>query len=222
MTSFFTETFLPIWQAGGPLMYPLAALAFLIYFTGVELVTYLNRLAGKSADSALISQWARDPKSAEGEAGKMIWYAQEGSQDAHEVAMRYGEIRTELLGRVDRRRLMLSVLVSAAPLTGLLGTVMGMLETFKGLAISGGGETVGLVAGGISQALITTQLGLIIAIPGYLILSSIEKRRNRLESLVTSLECKTMQKFQQRPRQRTTTAVSQNRGKVRHEAKAAI
>jgi len=59
----------------------------------------------------------------------------------------------------------LGALVAAAPLLGLLGTVMGMVATFNGVA-AGSSETAGLVAGGISQALITTQVGLVAALPG--------------------------------------------------------
>jgi len=61
--------------------------------------------------------------------------------------------------------IVLAALVSAAPLLGLLGTVLGMVETFSGVASRSGGS-VDLVAGGISQALITTQIGLVAALPG--------------------------------------------------------
>ncbi len=198
MNAFFTDTFLPIWESGGLLMYPLAALAFLIYFSGVELLVYLAGYTGKKLDSDTLNRWVDNPAEAEGEIAHMIRYSQDRSEDQRDVANRFGEIRNEQIGRVDRRRLMLSVFVSAAPLTGLLGTVMGMLDTFRGLSMSAGGQTVNLVAGGISQALITTQLGLIIAIPGYLMLSSIEKRRGLMDTVITSLESLTMRKFQSR------------------------
>ncbi|MEM9159470.1 MAG: MotA/TolQ/ExbB proton channel family protein [Verrucomicrobiota bacterium] len=196
MNEFLTETFLPIWNSGGTLMYPLAALAFLIYFSGVELIVYLNSQTGKKISSESLAQYIESPESAKPDVRRMIEYAQDDSESSADVANRFSEIRSEQLGRVDRRRLMLSVFVSAAPLTGLLGTVMGMLDTFKGLAMSSGGQTVNLVADGISQALITTQLGLIIAIPGYLMLSSIEKRRGKLDTVITSLESLMMQSFQ--------------------------
>lgn len=198
MNSFFNDTFLPIWESGGILMYPLAGLAFLIYYSGVELLFYLSAFTGRKMNSETMNAWIENPESAKGEIAKMIRYAQERSADQRDIANRFGEIRNEQIGRVDRRLLMLSVFVSAAPLTGLLGTVMGMLDTFRGLSMSAGGQTVNLVAGGISQALITTQLGLIIAIPGYLMLSSIEKRRGLLDTVITSLESLTMQKYQSR------------------------
>lgn len=64
---------------------------------------------------------------------------------------------------------MVTSLVSLAPLLGLLGTVIGMIETFSSLGDQSLFSASGGVAGGISQALITTQVGLIIAVPGLLI-----------------------------------------------------
>ncbi len=65
----------------------------------------------------------------------------------------------------SRDIIILIALTAIAPLLGLLGTVAGMIGTFDAVAIAGG-ETAGQVAGGISQALITTQFGLLVAIPG--------------------------------------------------------
>jgi biopolymer transport protein ExbB/TolQ len=59
----------------------------------------------------------------------------------------------------------LGAMVTAAPLLGLLGTVLGMIDTFDAVALRSG-ETAELVAGGIAEALITTQVGLIAALPG--------------------------------------------------------
>lgn len=66
-------------------------------------------------------------------------------------------------------RVFLLVLVSSAPLVGLLGTVMGMIETFDSLAEMTLFSQDDSIAGGISQALLTTQMGLIIAIPGLIL-----------------------------------------------------
>lgn len=61
--------------------------------------------------------------------------------------------------------ILMGALVAAAPLLGLLGTVLGMIETFSAVSIRSGGGAA-MVAGGISQALITTQAGLVAALPG--------------------------------------------------------
>ena len=63
--------------------------------------------------------------------------------------------------------MLMKVCVSAAPLLGLLGTVTGMLTTFAALSEgSGGDQTMSAIAGGISEALVTTMTGLVIALPG--------------------------------------------------------
>lgn len=75
---------------------------------------------------------------------------------------------------------LIKAIVATAPVLGLLGTVNGMIETFDSLgdmqlfAASGG------VAGGISQALFTTQLGLAVAIPGLIVNGLIERRAQEM------------------------------------------
>jgi hypothetical protein len=59
------------------------------------------------------------------------------------------------------------VMVVAAPLFGLLGTVLGMLLTFKAIGV-GGSSVSDIVAKGISEALVATQTGLTVAIPGWM------------------------------------------------------
>ena len=66
----------------------------------------------------------------------------------------------------ERRLRYLKVLTGIAPLLGLLGTVAGMLKTFRGLASKGISYTENLVAVGISEALVTTQMGLSIGVVG--------------------------------------------------------
>ncbi len=68
----------------------------------------------------------------------------------------------------------LAALTAAAPLVGLLGTVLGMVDTFDAVSALGGdpGERI---AGGIRQALVTTQFGLLIAIPGVFGLARLQR-----------------------------------------------
>jgi len=71
---------------------------------------------------------------------------------------------------------------------GLLGTVMGMLTTFKGIASSGGNQTVDMVAEGISTALITTQTGLMIALPGLFLNMLIRRRVRNISDSINRME----------------------------------
>lgn len=79
---------------------------------------------------------------------------------------------------VDER--FIKAIIAVAPLMGLLGTVGGMIETFASLGTMSMFKSGGGIAGGISQALLTTQLGLIVAVPALLYLKVLEKKRGAL------------------------------------------
>jgi biopolymer transport protein ExbB len=84
----------------------------------------------------------------------------------------------------------IAVTAAISPLLGLLGTVSGMIETFKMMTLFGSGDPA-VVSGGIAQALVTTELGLVVAIPA-LILNAVLSRRakayyNDLESFAILL-----------------------------------
>lgn len=99
------------------------------------------------------------------------------------VENKKGQIRddqlfTQLLA--DKHRLeygigAIAITASVSPLLGLLGTVSGMIETFKMMTLFGSGDPE-VVSGGIAQALITTELGLVVAIPA-LILNALLSRK---------------------------------------------
>jgi hypothetical protein len=70
------------------------------------------------------------------------------------------------------------------------------LATFLGISGGGGGkETVDLVAGGISEALITTETGLLIAIPGYVVVTRIRRLRDGLELFLRRVENLTLKRY---------------------------
>jgi len=73
---------------------------------------------------------------------------------------------------------LITTIVMTAPLLGLLGTVVGMIETFDSLADMSLFSQSGGIAGGISQALFTTQMGLSVAIPG-MVVNGILHRQER-------------------------------------------
>lgn len=76
----------------------------------------------------------------------------------------------------------LPVLLSALPLLGLLGTIAGLLDTFRTLARGAVTNQQAMLSGGIADALVTTQIGLIMVIPGVLLLSYIRYRFRRLSA----------------------------------------
>ncbi|MBY0474003.1 MAG: MotA/TolQ/ExbB proton channel family protein [Nitrosomonas sp.] len=73
------------------------------------------------------------------------------------------------------------IVIIISPLLGLLGTVIGMIETFDSLATMTLYSQSGGIAGGISQALFTTQMGLTVAIPGLLAHSILNRKQHQIE-----------------------------------------
>jgi len=76
---------------------------------------------------------------------------------------------------------MINTLVASAPLLGLLGTVSGMIVTFDGIREMALFTQTGGIAGGIAEALSTTQMGLAIALPGLLVEQLLDRRQRRLD-----------------------------------------
>ncbi len=96
---------------------------------------------------------------------------------------------SELATLTDRLR-MLDLVVQAAPMLGLLGTVIGMIDAFSVLSLSQGAADPSALAGGIWVALTTTAVGLAVALVAYFIASwfeaRIERERNLIEVLISA------------------------------------
>jgi biopolymer transport protein ExbB len=181
------------WVAGGLMMIPLLFLALAIYGFGLQLYFYLSAKSFRRTAEVDWSQWIEKPEKAPADIGEMIRYGTDEVRSLDEVRDRFAEIQLAEVPRIDRRLAFLGVLVAAAPLTGLLGTVFGMLATFEGLT-GGAGAVVDRVASGISQALITTEVGLLIAIPGYFLIHATRRRRNQYQAFIARLESLIMQR----------------------------
>ncbi len=94
----------------------------------------------------------------------------------------------DLRNLAGRQRTVATSLVMSAPLLGLLGTVSGMIETFDALGEQAMFRQGGGIAGGISEALLTTEVGLCIAIPGTLIARMIDRREDGIRRGLLLLE----------------------------------
>jgi biopolymer transport protein ExbB len=97
-------------------------------------------------------------------------------------------LTADLADDLGSLRSLASSLVVSAPLLGLLGTVSGMIETFDALAEQAMFRQGGGIAGGISEALITTEVGLCIAIPGTIVARLIDRREARIRADLATLE----------------------------------
>jgi len=115
-------------------------------------------------------------------------------RDLRRLAETHGGDRDALATRLDEfvtnagRKLRwglatLAIFAAVAPLLGLLGTVTGMIETFQVITLFGAGDPR-LMSDGISQALVTTQLGLAVAIPLLLIHSMLQSQANGIVALL--------------------------------------
>jgi len=186
-----------IFKSGGPIMWPLAAcsaVALAIIFERA-----INLRGSKILDPAVVE---RVTGLAEGGRMDRVLEACREHPGIYttivmaglEVAQR-GEVElaskeaVEDAGRHESARLnrylgTLSTIVGISPLLGLLGTVTGMIEVFHTIAEAGAGQAAQL-SGGISQALITTATGLLIAIPSLVAHNHFHEKAH---SIVTDLE----------------------------------
>ncbi|MDO3388609.1 MotA/TolQ/ExbB proton channel family protein [Gilvimarinus sp. SDUM040013] len=105
-----------------------------------------------------------------------------------------------LINRIHKERrtcekflTIITVTAAVSPLLGLLGTVSGMIETFKMLSIFGNSDPVA-ISGGISEALVTTELGLIVAIPalvtGALLSRRVKSHLHQVEETAIAMNAK--------------------------------
>ena len=174
---------------GGAIMYMLGGVACILYATAFAALAYVNQgnLNDKEADRW--EEYIQNPELAEGRLGEALVYVLHGPRlTIKTVSRRFDEIRIDLLSAIDRRLLVLNTMVAAAPLAGLLGTVMGMLAMFAGLSHGKGPAGMQRVAAGMQEALITTQTGLTIALPGLFIGLIIKSKRDRIHAALVRLE----------------------------------
>lgn len=188
MSNLLLEETFRIWVAGGWLMLPLTILCGIIYKSVFSLYFELRKQRYLAIDQNLWAHWIDKPEEGTGELGRIISHTCIGVTGEADIRRRFAEVRSTLIPSVDARIRTATILVGSAPLTGLLGTVTGMLSTFAGLSTSTSGNTIDMVAGGISEALITTQTGLVMAIPAYVIISRIGRFRDDLDLFLIKAE----------------------------------
>ena len=110
----------------------------------------------------------------------------------------------------------LGTIAAISPLLGLLGTVTGMIRTFKAITVSGIGNPTAM-AGGIAEALITTAAGLIVAIPA---LVAYRYLRGRVDALVIRMEKESIKLVQAIDRASATTPQAAREEAAREAAEA--
>lgn len=194
---FFTQAS-DIWKSGGWAMIAIAIVAMLMFGLGVNLYLKLWAKSNQRVPERVWRRWIDHADERRGPLGEVLDFVT-GARSVREVSIAFEELRATEVAPFERDLKVMRICVSAAPLLGLLGTVTGMLTTFSALAAGAGGEkTMGLVAKGISEALVTTETGLIIALPGLFFQYQLARMHARYGAFLAHLETVCAQKLHRR------------------------
>ncbi len=173
------ETLMEHIKKGGPVMVPifvLAGAALLVALYKWLMLTLQRRPSRKHMQALLDAVAKHDAggamnaaKRIGGHTGAMLVVGAEHIKEPRELIeeVMYEKVMTAKL-KVTRFIPFIAIAASSAPLLGLLGTVTGIINTFKLITVFGTGD-VKMLSSGISEALITTEYGLIVAIPSLLL-----------------------------------------------------
>ncbi len=189
MTDALISTFYQMeayFRSGGVVMLPLAAVSIAMWLLIINRALYFRRLYRKNMNPR--TAWEHisagrlpDPQQYKGAVSLLVaeFMGRRSGNSAldrfilDEAVLKVNRSLDDFLGTIG-------ALAAVAPLMGLLGTVIGMIVTFDVIAVFGTGNT-GAMAGGISEALITTQTGLLVAIPGLYMKGFLDRRAHKLK-----------------------------------------
>ncbi len=180
---------------GGILMYPIA------FCSIVALGVFLERLWSLRKRKVIPQEFLMEivDMVAKGKIREAITYCKRSDASIAHIAYagieNYGkkrELIKERMEEVGKREVanleryinVIGTIAGVAPLLGLLGTVSGMIKSFNVISLQGVADP-GSLAGGISEALITTAAGLVVAIPAFVMYRYL---RNKVDSLVVEME----------------------------------
>ncbi|KIX15875.1 MotA/TolQ/ExbB proton channel family protein [Dethiosulfatarculus sandiegensis] len=178
-------------QSGGYLIWPILLVGAIAVLLIIERLIFLQRvrsntdaLMSKVNDLVLAGDMDEAYKVADAQSGRPTSNVIKAGLSLREcsgevIENGLSEAMLRELPRLERFITPLKVLAAVAPLLGLLGTVTGMIKTFQVITVFGTGDPR-LMAGGISEALVTTQLGLMVAIPVLVAAGLLGRRAQRI------------------------------------------
>ena len=196
-------TAMELFKHGGPIMWPILLVSFMMITVAVERVIFIFRENGRRepevVNKMLEKVEANDidgalemGKKSQDYVARILVYAI--SHKEHSLGNAFTRAANQEMQRFSQGLPTLDTCITAAPLLGLLGTVTGMMGTFAALN-SGSGDisaSTGAITGGVAEALIATMCGLVIAVTGLLpfnILNArVEIARHEVEDASNSLE----------------------------------
>ncbi len=182
----YVERFVELMNTGGSVMWVLFVLNIFLWY-GLGYRYLILKRGTKGSVRRLIE---KHEKRGELQAMRgMLNYATVDALDAAEEAKSMGlSIRKHIEGALlpyysdtSKYGILVKTIIVLAPLIGLLGTVIGMIETFDALQNSSMFSQGSSISGGISKALFTTELGLVVAVPGLIIGRILDKKAERFE-----------------------------------------
>jgi biopolymer transport protein ExbB len=153
----------------------------------VGLLIAIWRWIGLTKDSRNVTaQLSRESASMDNPLGRVLSaYEEAKGADVETVELKLHEAALKEMPDLTKGLLFIKVIAAVAPLMGLLGTVTGMIKTFQVITLYGAGDPK-LMAGGISQALMTTVLGLVVAIPMVLLHTLVSGQSRKIVNILQS------------------------------------
>jgi biopolymer transport protein ExbB len=150
------------------------------------LIALLRWISLSGASRKVNAQLKSDTASTDNPLGRVL-AAYEANQDAdtETIELKLSEAALKEMPDLTKGLLFIKVISVVAPLMGLLGTVTGMIKTFQVITLYGAGDPK-MMAGGISQALMTTVLGLVVAIPMVLIHTLVSGQSRKIVNVLQS------------------------------------
>lgn len=189
-----------IWLSGGWAMIALAVNAFVLFGLGSHVWLKLQAKGFAKVPEKVWRHWINHPEERVGPIGELLNFVT-ASTTLKQIGIQFEELRSSEVVPFERDLKVMGICVASAPLLGLLGTVTGMITTFSALTTGAGGDkTMSMIAGGISEALITTETGLIIALPGLFFQYLLSRQHDRYKNFLAHLETICTQKLYKRLR----------------------
>jgi len=153
----------------------------------IGLLIAIWRWISLSSDARRVTaQLKRDSANTDNPLGRVLAaYEANSKADTETVELKLSEAALKEMPSLTKGLLFIKVISVVAPLMGLLGTVTGMIKTFQVITLYGAGDPK-MMAGGISQALMTTVLGLCVAIPMVLIHTVVSGQSRKIINILNS------------------------------------
>ena len=150
------------------------------------LIAFVRWIGLSSASRKVKAQLKNDSASTDNPLGRVLAaYEANQNADTETIELKLSEAALKEMPDLTKGLLFIKVISVVAPLMGLLGTVTGMIKTFQVITLYGAGDPK-MMAGGISQALMTTVLGLVVAIPMVLIHTLVSGQSRKIINILQS------------------------------------